>query len=199
MPSGSRLVTAFGAYTSGSRHREQSFIVTSEGAERAEISGRWPLGDRRAIAASDVLANVTRNLSRQDEKESAVSLVERAVDLRRGTIRTVQAAFQRIEERKKAQDRATYLPERLEHRRIVRVLESRLPGLVERLRRHSEQVARMIRTGTALVERTTELIVPKRAMRMTESEYWQRMAQRASKVPEQTQVLEQTRKPKLLM
>src|ERR1700733_3701307 len=92
MPGGSRLVSAFGAYTSGSRHRKQSFIVTSEGAERAEIIGRRPLGDRREIAASDVLANVTRNLSRQDEKESAISLVERAVDLRRGTIRTVQAA-----------------------------------------------------------------------------------------------------------
>jgi hypothetical protein len=39
----------------------------------------------------------------------------------------------------------------------------------------------------------------KRAMRMTEGEYWQRLAQRASKVPEQPQVLEQTRKPKLRM
>jgi hypothetical protein len=199
MPSGSRLVTAFGAYTSGSRHREQSFIVTSEGAERAEIAGRRPLGDRREIAASDVLANVTRNLSRQDEKESAISLVERALDLRRGTIRTVQAAFQRIEERKAVQNRATYLPERLEHGRIMRVLESRLPGLVVQLRRHGEQIGLMIRAGTALFERVSQFTMAKRAMRMTESEYWQRMAQRASKVPEQTQVLEQTRKPKLRM
>ena len=84
MPSGSRLVTAFGAYTSGSRHREQSFIVTSDGAERAEIAGRRPLGDRRAITPSDVLANVTRNFSRQDEKESAVSMLERAANVRRG-------------------------------------------------------------------------------------------------------------------
>jgi hypothetical protein len=193
MPSGSRLVTAFGAYTSGSRHREQSFIVTSEGAERAEIAGRRPLGDRREITASDVLANVTRNLSRQDEKESAVSLIERAADLRRGTIRTVQAAFQRMEERKAVQDRATYLPERLEHRRIMRVLESRLPVLVEQLRRHSEQVAQMIRAGTALVERVTELTIAKRTMRMTEGEYWQRGAERASEVPEQAQIQSQTR------
>ena len=39
-PGGSRQVNAFGAYTSGSRHREQSFIVTSDGAERQEIAGR---------------------------------------------------------------------------------------------------------------------------------------------------------------
>ncbi len=171
--------------------------MTSEGAERAEISGRRPLGDRREIAASDVLANVTRNLSRQAEKESAISLIERAADLRRGTIRTVQAASQRIEERKMAQDRATYLPERLEHRRIVRVLESRLPVLVDQLRRHSEQVARMIRIGTALIERVTELTMAKRAMRMTEGEYWQRLTERASRMPEETQVLGQTRKRKL--
>ena len=47
VPSGSRQVNAFGAYTSGSRHREQSFIVTSDGAERKEVSARRPLGDRR--------------------------------------------------------------------------------------------------------------------------------------------------------
>jgi hypothetical protein len=36
-------------------------------------------------------------------------------------------------------------------------------------------------------------------MRMTEGEYWQRLAERASKMPEETQVLGQTRKPKLRM
>ena len=65
MPSGTRLVTAFGAYTSGSRHREQSFIVTSEAAERSEIVDRRPLGDRRPVTRSDILDNMARNLSRQ--------------------------------------------------------------------------------------------------------------------------------------
>lgn len=55
MPAGTKLVSAFGAYTSGSRHREQSFIVTSEGAERAEIVARRPLGDQREIGRGDVL------------------------------------------------------------------------------------------------------------------------------------------------
>jgi hypothetical protein len=78
-------------------------------------------------------------------------------------------------------------------------LESRLPGLFEQLRRHSERAAQMIRSGTALVERLTELTITKRAMRMTEGEYWQRLAERASRMPEETQVLDQTRKPKLRM
>jgi hypothetical protein len=187
------LVTAFGAYTSGSRHREQSFIVTSEGAERAEINGRRPLGDRRAIVASDVLTNVTRNLSRQDQKESAVSLIERAVDLRRGTIRTVQAAFQSMEARKTAGKSATSLPERLEHRRIMRALESRLPGLIEQFRRQSEKVARFGRGVAALAEQLTVLTRAKRAKHFTEREYWQEVAHRASKSSEQAQIPSQTR------
>ena len=193
MPSGSRLVTAFGAYTSGSRHREQSFIVTSEGAERAEIAGRWPLGDRREITPSDVLANVTRNLSRQDEKESAVSLIERAVNLRRGTIRTVQAAFQSMEARKAAGKSATSLPERLEHRRIMRALESRLPGLVDHFRRQSEKVAHFGRGVAALAGQLTVLARAKRARHFTEREYWQEVARRASKSPEQAQIRSQIR------
>lgn len=60
MPAGTKLVSAFGAYTSGSRHREQSFIVTSEGAERAEIVARRPLGDQREIGRVAVALSVVR-------------------------------------------------------------------------------------------------------------------------------------------
>ncbi|MDE3117156.1 MAG: AAA family ATPase, partial [Pseudomonadota bacterium] len=87
MPAGSRLVSAFGAYTSGSRHREESFIVTSDGAERAEIAGRRPLGDRREIVREDVIANIVRNLSRQPLKEASLGLIARARDVRRGAVR----------------------------------------------------------------------------------------------------------------
>jgi len=82
IPAGSRLVSAFGAYTSGSRHREQSFIVTSEGAERTEIVVRRPLGDQR-----EILNNIVRNFSQQPVKESALDMIDRADAIRRGTIR----------------------------------------------------------------------------------------------------------------
>ena len=194
MPSGSRLVTAFGAYTSGSRHREQSFIVTSDGAERAEIAGRRPLGDRRAITPSDVLANVTRNFSRQDEKESAVSMLERAVNVRRGTIHSVQSSLQPMEARAAAQEQVTSLPERLDRRRIRRALESRLPGLAERLRRHGESIARLAHAGVAVAERLAAIARSKRAERQNERDYWQDMAERASKTSEQAQSQTQTRR-----
>jgi hypothetical protein len=194
MPTGSRLVTAFGAYTSGSRHREQSFIVTSDGAERAEIAGRRPLGDRREITRSDVLANVTRNFSRQDEKESAIAMLERAANVRRGTIQAVQVSLQPMEARTAAQEQATSLPERLERRRIRRALESRLPGLAERLRRHGESVVRLAHAGAAVAERLAAIARAKRAERQNERDYWQDVAERASKTSEQAQARSQTRR-----
>jgi hypothetical protein len=194
MPSGSRLVTAFGAYTSGSRHREQSFIVTSDGAERAEIVGRRPLGDRCEITASDVLANVTRNFSRQDEKESAVSMLERAAGIRRGTIRAVQASLQPMEARTAAQEPATHLPERLERRRITRALESRLPGLAERLRQHGESVTQLARAGAALAERLAAIARAKLVERHIDRDYWQDVAERASRAPKPDPEQSQTRR-----
>ena len=58
MPAGTRAVDAFKAYTSGSGHRQATFIVVSERA------GRRPINDPRPIRAADVWANMARNLAR---------------------------------------------------------------------------------------------------------------------------------------
>ena len=94
IPGGSRQVNAFGAYTSGSRHREQSFIVTSDGAERQEVAGRRPLGDKRQVRESDVVENLARNFARQPEKESALSMIGRAENVRTGTVQKMQVGKQ---------------------------------------------------------------------------------------------------------
>lgn len=99
VPGGSRQVNAFGAYTSGSRHREQSFIVTSDGAERQEVAGRRPLGDKRQVRGSDVIENVARNFGRQPVKEGSLAMIERANNLRTGTIQRMQAGKQPLEQR----------------------------------------------------------------------------------------------------
>jgi len=99
VPGGSRQVNAFGAYTSDSRHREQSFIVTSDGAERQEVAGRRPLGDKRQVRGSDVIENVARNFGRQPVKEGSLAMIERANNLRTGTIQKMQAGKQPLEQR----------------------------------------------------------------------------------------------------
>jgi hypothetical protein len=99
VPAGSRQVNAFGAYTSGSRHREQSFIVTSDGAERQEVAARRPLGDKRQVRESDVIENIARNFARQPVKEGSLAMIERAHNLRTGTVQQMQAGKQRLEQR----------------------------------------------------------------------------------------------------
>ena len=117
VPGGSRQVNAFGAYTSGSRHREQTFIVTSDGAERQEVAGRRPLGDTRQIRASDVVENVARNFARQPEKENSLALIARAENLRIGTVRGVQSSKQRLEHRAADGKPRTTLSETLQGKR----------------------------------------------------------------------------------
>jgi len=191
IPAGPRLVSAFGAYTSGSRHREQSFIVTSEGAERAEIIGRRPLGDRREIMRDDILSNITRNFAQQPQKESALDMIDRAANLRRGTIRMVQASLQSMEARVAAQERPTNLPKRFANRRINDVLEERLPGLAEHLRRHGETMTRIAR---AAAERLAAIARRRSAKHQTEAEYWQRTREKAAPMHEQAEACQRRRK-----
>jgi hypothetical protein len=163
IPAGSRNVTAFGAYTSSSRHREQTFMVTSDGAERSEIAGRRPLGDQRTITATDVLKNIIRNFERQPEKETAHALLERAENIRRGTVRAMQQTKQGLEAREgKGKQRAT-LAGRFSTRRheqkaaeglknTAEVMKDR-KGMMDRLREMTEALKAKVRT---ILSRKTE-------------------------------------------
>jgi hypothetical protein len=191
MPSGTRLVSAFGAYTSGSRHREQSFVVTSEGAERSEIVDRRPLGDRRPVTRSDILDNMVRNLARQPEKESATSLIEKAANLRRGTVREVQKTLEPMERRAAADVPATNLVGRFFTRRLTRQLEDRLPGLSASLRRQGERVAQLARASGLMAERLIAATRRQTSGLQTGVDYWRRFR---DTTPEPKQTPDQTQK-----
>lgn len=174
IPAGSRLVSAFSAYTSGSRHREQSFIVTSEGAEQAEILARRPLGDRREIMHGDILDNIIRNFSQQPIKESAFDMLDRASVLRCGTIQMVQSSLLSAEARAATQRVPTTVSERFQNRRVNQVLEERFPRLIEGLRGRGELIASAVLAGTAMVERLMALARGRLVGRESEAQYWRR-------------------------
>ena len=197
MPSGARLVTAFGAYTSGSRHREQSFIVTSEGAERAEIIGRRPLGDRREITRYDILQNLTQNLSRQPEKESSLRMIERAASLRRGNIQHLQKSLEAFEERASAGEKPEFLVERLKQSKILRVLETQFPGLVERLHQHIASMGQFIRAGSAFTERIVAVRRQRAHWGDDVGAYWQRVAAKSKPRKDEPDDQKQTQRQRL--
>ncbi len=99
LPSGSKSVQGFKAYTAESRHTQMSHLVLSDGAERQEIVDKRALGDARPIKEADIWKNISDNLSRQPEKLTATAFLEKAEGVRVGSTRAMQAGLQRMEHR----------------------------------------------------------------------------------------------------
>jgi hypothetical protein len=117
MPSGSEAVQSFKAYVAQSRSRETTFLVVADGRERTEIIGRRALGNVAPITEDDVWANVARNLSRQPEKELATDLLDRAREMRTGTVRSLATAFQPKQQREAQGQEGTTLHQTFARRR----------------------------------------------------------------------------------
>jgi hypothetical protein len=194
MPAGTKLVSAFGAYTSGSRHREQSFIVTSDGAERGEVIARRPLGDRREIRPRDVLNNIIRNFAQAPEKQAALAFIERAAGLRRGAVQAVQKVHQVAEVRGGNGDQPSMLAERLLSHRIARALEEKLPGLVARLHRHAGALARAARISVEVAELLARVARRPVVNRPAEAEFWRQVGKRSEPVPSRVDQPQQSRR-----
>ena len=99
LPSGSQAVTGFAAYSSGTRHRRASYLVISEGAEKAEVARARPLNDIRPIRAEDAWANVAANFARQPTKELAIDFLAKAGSVRKGAARSLQDGMRGIQTR----------------------------------------------------------------------------------------------------
>lgn len=93
-PRGTGSMTRYSAYTGGSRHTHQHWLVTSEMAERQQISRARPIGSSPPTL-NDVWEQIERNLFRAPPKESALDLLERAKDVREGAVDTWQRAMHR--------------------------------------------------------------------------------------------------------
>ncbi len=194
MPAGTKLVSAFGAYTSGSRHREQSFIVTSEGAERADVIARRSLGDRREIGCGDLLNNIIRNFAQAPEKEAALVLIDRAVGLRRGAVQAMQRVHQAAEVLRDVQDQPSMLAEGLMSRRVAQAFADILPGLAAQLRRHGGALARVARIGADVAELLARVARRPLVNRQSEAEFWHQVGQRGQDWRDHMEQRKQTRR-----
>ena len=105
MPGGSKHVQAFKAYVASSRHRISSWLVTSKAEEMREIALRRPLGVTDPITDELIWENVAKNLARQDVKESATTMMERAAAAKVETVHTFQTSLRKIEARKRPRTR----------------------------------------------------------------------------------------------
>lgn len=97
MPNGSASVDAFRGYTAASRHRARSYLICGEGAERAAIEGRRPIGVRRPITEDEIWERVVANLSREPAAVTATALIARARQAEAEAWRTLPLAMAPIE------------------------------------------------------------------------------------------------------
>lgn len=105
LPSGSQVSQGLKGYVAESRHRETTWMIVSDAAERLQMGARIPMGEaerRAAITEDDVWANVGRNLSQQPIKADALSFIARATDLRRGTVGDLLRSEVPIERRERS-------------------------------------------------------------------------------------------------
>jgi len=147
LPAGSKAAQGFKAYVAESRHRVQSWMVGSMGAEMREALTRRPMGLPAPVpgeeARREAWANVVRNLERQAPKESALALLEGGAVERRQGARALQAGLRKSEARAAAGERATTLRRTFGERKARRALPRVVEQLDEAARQRAPVMARI--------------------------------------------------------
>jgi len=147
LPAGSRAAQGFKAYVAESRHRVQSWMVGSMGAEMREALTRRPMGLPAPATAEEARreawANVVRNLERQTPKESALAFLEGGAAERRQGARALQAGLRKSEARAAAGERATTLRRTFGERKARRALPRVVDQLDEAARQRAPVMARI--------------------------------------------------------
>jgi hypothetical protein len=116
------------------------------------------MGDTRPTREADVWLNMGRNLSRQPEQESALSVLQRAHEVRRSATAEMQLGLQRSEQREAEGLAPTTLAPALQRRRVV----GRMAEMTERLTRWTEEqglvLDRLARLAPAAQEMVAQAI-----------------------------------------
>jgi len=163
LPAGSKTAQGFSAYVAESRHRVQSWMVGSMGAEMREALTRRPMGlpapDTAEERRREAWANVTRNLERQSLKESALTFLESATVETKQTAKSLQAGLRKSEARAAAGEEATTLRRTFGERRARQAL----PRVMEQLDEAARQRAPVMARIAALSPKEVAPKAPRRA------------------------------------
>ncbi len=182
LPAGSKAAQGFKAYVAESRHRVQSWMVGSMGAEMREALTRRPMG-LPAPATTDearreAWANVVRNLERQTPKESALALLAGGATEHRQGARALQAGLRKSEARAAAGEQATTLRRTFGERKARRAL----PQVVEQMDEAARQRAPVMAQIAAITPKEVAPKAPRRAVAATGT------SQQRSALPQQKHV-----------
>jgi conjugative relaxase-like TrwC/TraI family protein len=177
MPAGSRAITRGKAYVAASRHRVRHHLVGSMGAELREAQSRRMSGLPQmtpAEATREAWANLTRNLQRQADKESALAMLEGAAVGKRDSAKSLQKALRRHEAREVAGYSATIVRETQAASKVREILPEIAGGIAEVAKQQS-----VVAEQVASISPARELPhheAPRRMVQITELEAQQQFA-----------------------
>ena len=177
MPAGSGAITRGKAYVAGSRHRTRHYLVGSMGAELREAQTRRMSGLPQmtpAEATREAWANLSRNLSRIAEKESALALLEGAAVTKRETAKALQSTLRRHETREAAGESATTVRETLAADEVRKALTDIADGITvvaEQQTAVAQKTAGIVPAQSSVRHR-----VPQRMIQISEIEAQQQFA-----------------------
>lgn len=97
LPNGSKASTGYKGYTAMSRHTGEAHLVVSDAAERKAITQRQMLGAEQKPSQEDVVRNIATNLSRFAEKRYATAMLEKAIDIQRGAVRSFLSGAEAVQ------------------------------------------------------------------------------------------------------
>jgi hypothetical protein len=135
LPNGTRAVVGFSAYSSGTRHKQNSYLLISEGAERQGVAHGRPINDYTPIRITDVWSHAAENLSRMPEKALAIDLFRRSKDTVDRNARELQKHGMAQERRERAGKRRMVLSQRLNRAHDTRGLNRAASDLEHSVRR----------------------------------------------------------------
>ncbi len=167
LPAGSKAAQGFKAYVAESRHRVQSWMVGSMGAEMREALTRRPMGlpapATTGEARREAWANVVRNLERQAFKESALAFLAGGTTEHRQGAKSLQAGLRKSEARAAAGEQATTLRRTFGERKARRAM----PQVVEQLSEAARQRAPVMAQIAAISPKEVAPKTPRRAVAAT--------------------------------
>jgi phage/plasmid primase-like uncharacterized protein len=178
MPAGSSAVPRGKAYVAASRHRVRHYLVASQGAELREVQTRRMSGLPQMTPAEGIREawnNLGKNLQRQAEKESALAMLEGAVQAKRSSVQTLQRTLRRHEAREAEGSSATTVRET----QAAGEVRQAIPGMADAIAAVAAQQSAVADGIASLTPpRRTEVkpSLPPRRINITEIEAQQQFA-----------------------
>jgi hypothetical protein len=160
LPRGSKTIDGGEAYSASTRHRHNSYLITSAMAEYVDVRASRHRNDTSPVTDDDRIANIAHHMiSRSSDDDLATKMTQRSTSLGRGTVRGFHAAHQTPAHRQAIGQSPSEAPELHQAQQvarepsvqqIVREMAQTVQRTVEQTMQLAQEHVRTIRRGRGM-------------------------------------------------